>query len=152
MLTSGITERRSTGASNWMPLYLSHLAIAYAELGQFDNAWSSISEAVTAVKTTKESLWEAEAQRTAGEIALKSPKPDAAKAEAYFERALAVARQQQAKSWQLRAAMSMARLWRDQGKRRQARDLLAPIYGWFTEGFGTLDLKRAKTLLDELAS
>jgi predicted ATPase len=83
-----------------------------------------------------------------------SPEPDVAKAEAqaHFERALAVARKQQAKSWELRAAMSMARLWRDQGKRRAARDLLAPIYGWFTEGFDTRDLKEAKTLLDELAS
>ena len=75
-----------------------------------------------------------------------------AKAKAYFERALAVARQQQAKSWELRAATSMARLWRDQGKLQQARELLAPVYGWFTEGFDTLDLKEAKMLLDELAS
>ena len=67
-----------------------------------------------------------------------------------FESALAVARKQQAKSWELRAAMSMARLWRDQGKRDKARDLLAPVYGWFTEGFDTLDLKEAKALLDEL--
>jgi predicted ATPase len=74
------------------------------------------------------------------------------KAEAYFERALAVARAQQAKSWELRAAMSMARLWRDQGKRQEARELLAPVYGWFTEGFDTLDLKEAKALLGELAS
>ena len=88
--------------------------------------------------------------RTAGDIALMLPEPDLAKAEAYFERALAVARQQQAKSWELRAAMSMARLWRDQGKRDEARDLLAPVYGWFTEGFDTLDLKEAKALLDEL--
>jgi predicted ATPase len=77
-------------------------------------------------------------------------RPDAAKAEAHFERALAVARAQQAKSWELRAAMSMARLWRDQGKRDEARELLAPVYGWFTEGFDTLDLKKARTLLDEL--
>ena len=75
---------------------------------------------------------------------------DAAKAEAYFDRALAVARAQQATSWELRASMSMARLWRDQGKRDEARDLLAPVYGWFTEGFDTLDLKEAKKLLDEL--
>ena len=86
----------------------------------------------------------------AGEIALMSPEPDAAKAEAYFDRALSVARVQQAKSWELRAAMSMARLWRDQGKRDEARGLLAPVYGWFTEGFDTLDLKEAKALLDEL--
>ena len=80
---------------------------------------------------------------TAGEIALMSPELDAAKAEAYLERALAVARKQPAKSWELRAAMSMARLWRDQGKRNEARELLAPVYGWFTEGFDTLDLKEA---------
>ena len=74
-----------------------------------------------------------------------------AKAQEYFERALAVARQQQAKSWELRAAMSMARLWRGQGKREEASELLAPVYGWFTEGFETLDLKETKALLDELA-
>ena len=74
----------------------------------------------------------------------KSLAPDPEKAEAYFERALAVAREQQAKSWELRAAMSMARLWRDQGKRDEACDLLAPVYGWFTEGFDTLDLKEAR--------
>ena len=88
----------------------------------------------------------------AGEIGMLDENPDLAKAEAYFERALAVARQQQAKSWELRAAMSMARLWRDQGKVQQARELLAPVYGWFTEGFDTRDLKGAKELLDELAS
>ena len=79
-----------------------------------------------------------------------SPEPGAAKAQAHFERALAVARQQQAKSWELRVAMSMARLWRDQGKRAAARALFDPVYGWFTEGFDTLDLKEAKALLDEL--
>ena len=74
------------------------------------------------------------------------------KAQAYFERALAVARQQQTKSWELRAAMSMARLWRDQGKQDEARELLAPVYGWFTEGFDTRDLKDAKALLDQLTA
>jgi predicted ATPase len=83
---------------------------------------------------------------------LRTQESDAPKAEACFARALAVARQQQAKSWELRAAMSMARLWRDQGKRDEARDLLAPVYGWFTEGFDTRDLKEAKALLDELAA
>ena len=140
------------GATLFVPFYLSYLARAYAELGQFDDAWRCIGEAITAMETTKERWCEAEVHRIAGEIALKSPEPDAAKAEAYFERALAVARQQQAKSWELRAAMSMARLWRDQGKRDEARDLLAPVYGWFTEGFDTLDLKEAKALLDELAA
>jgi hypothetical protein len=109
-----------------------------------------IDEAV-AIEATKATFFEAETNRIAGEIALLSHDLDAAKAEAYFDRALAVARQQQAKSWELRAAMSMARLWRDQGKRQQARELLAPVYGWFTEGFDTLDLKEAKALLAELA-
>jgi predicted ATPase len=105
---------------------------------------------MTVVKTTKERWCEPEVNRVAGEIALKSPAPDAGKAEAYFERALAVARQQQAKSWELR--VSLARLWRDQGKAQQARELLAPVYGWFAEGFDTRDLKEAKALLNELAS
>ena len=105
---------------------------------------------MAAIETTKERLWEADTHRIAGEIALLSPEPDAAKAEAYFERALAVARSQQAKSWELRAAMSMARLWRDQGKRDEAHDLLAPVYAWFSEGFDTLDLKEAKALLSKL--
>ena len=151
MITSGITALRSTGGTLWMPLWLSHLTKAYAELGQFNDAWRCIGEALTAVETTKERWFEAELHRIAGEIALLSPEPDAAKAEAYFERALAVARQQQAKSWELRAAMSMARLWRDQGKPQQARELIAPVYGWFTEGFDTLDLKEAKALHDDLA-
>ena len=107
---------------------------------------------MTGMETTKERWFEAEVNRTAGEIELLSRDQDAAKAQAYFERALAIARHQQAKSWELRAAMSMARLWRDQGKRNEARELLAPVYGWFTEGFDTLDLKEAKTLLDELAA
>jgi predicted ATPase len=105
-----------------------------------------------AIETTKERWFEADIHRMAGEIALMLPEPDAAKAEAYFDRALAVARAQQAKSWELRAAMSLACLWRDQGKRDEAHDLLAPIYGWFTEGFDTLDLKEARALLDELAA
>jgi predicted ATPase len=107
---------------------------------------------MTAVETTKERFWEAEINRIAGGIALSEPTAEVANAEAYFERALAVARTQQAKSWELRAATSLARLWRDQGKREEARELLAPVYGWFTEGFDTLDLKEAKALLEELAA
>jgi class 3 adenylate cyclase/predicted ATPase len=152
MLTSGVAAYRSCGTTVFMPWVLSILARVHADLGQFDDGWRWIGEAITVVEATKERWWEAEVNRVAGEIALLSPEPDAAKAEAYFERALAVARHQQAKSWELRAAMSMARLWRDQGKRDEARDLLAPVYGWFTEGFDTRDLKEAKALLDELAS
>ena len=150
MVTSAITVWRSMGSTVFIPLALLHLARAYAELGQLNDARRCIDEAMTAVENTNERWFEAEVNRIAGEIALKSPEPDAAKAEAYFERALAVAREQGARSLELRAATSMAELWRDQGKRREARDLLAPVYGWFTEGFDTLDLKKAKALLDEL--
>ena len=135
----------------YVPWFLTWLSKAHVDLGQFDVAWRSISEAMTQIETTEERWCEAEVNRIAGEIALMSPKPDAAKAEAYFEHALAVARQQQAKSWELRAAMSLAHLWRDQGKLQQARELLAPVYEWFTEGFDTRDLKEAKALLGTLA-
>ena len=150
MFTSGMAAYQSTGATLYRPQHLSYLASAYAEVSQFEEAWRCISEAMTEVETTKESWYEAEVNRVAGELALTMPEPDEAKAETYFERALSVARQQQAKSWELRAAMSLARLWRDEGKVQQARDLLAPVYGWFTEGFDTRDLKEAKALLDEL--
>ena len=133
MITSGLAAFRSMGNTLFFPFYLSYLARAYAELRRSDDAWRCIGEAMTAVETTKEALFEAEVNRIAGEIALKSPQPDTAKAQAYFERALAVARVQQAKSWELRAAMSMARLLRDQGKPDEAHDLLAPVYNWFTE-------------------
>jgi predicted ATPase len=140
------------GSTLNVPGYLSYLARAYAALGQSDEAWRCIGEAMTMVETTKERWCEADVHRIAGEVALMSPKRDAAKAEAYFESALAVARKQQAKSWELRAATSMAQLWREQRKPQQARELLAPVYGWFTEGFDTLDLKEAKALLDKLTS
>src|SRR5262249_49895998 len=139
-----------TAATLFEPQFLANLARAHADLREFDDAWRCIGEATKAMQTTKERWCEAEIDRIAGEIALKSPEPGAAKAQDYFERALAVARQQQAKSWELRAAMSMARLWREQGKRNEARDLLAPVHDWFTEGFDTLDLKHARRLLDEL--
>jgi class 3 adenylate cyclase/predicted ATPase len=150
VITSAMTSLRSTGATLYEPRHLWHLAIAYAELGQPDDARSCIDDAIDKVERSKEKWCEAEVHRIAGEIALKSPTPDTERAEKYFDRALAVARQQQAKSWELRAAMSMARLWRDQGKPQQAHELLAPVYGWFTEGFDTRDLKEANALLDEL--
>jgi predicted ATPase len=151
-LASGIAAWRSTGANIWTPFFASRLAHAHAELGDFQEASRYIREAIQAVKTTKERWCEADISRIAGEITLISPERDAVKAEEYFERALTVARQQQAKSWELRAAMSLARLWRDQGKPQQARDLLAPVYGWFTEGFDTRDLIEARALLEELAA
>jgi predicted ATPase len=133
-MTLGIAAWRSTGSTLWIPFYLSHLARAHAELGQLDDARRCIGDAMSAMETTKEKWCEAEVNRIAGETALLSPEPHTAKAEASFERALAVARRQQAKSWELRASMSLARLWRDQGKVQQARELLVPVYGWFTEG------------------
>jgi predicted ATPase len=151
-IASGIAARRDVGATIDTPFSLSQLAGAYSRINQYNDAWRCIKEAVAIVETSKERWYEAELHRIAGDIALRSPRQDAAQAQAYFERALVVARQQQAKSWELRAAMSMARLWRDQGKRDEANGLLAPVYGWFTEGFDTLDLKEAKALLDELAS
>jgi class 3 adenylate cyclase/predicted ATPase len=149
-ITSAAAVLQSAGGFLHSPVLFRYLANAHAQLGQFDEAWRRIDEAMKATERTKETWCEAEVNRAAGEIALLSPEADTAKAEKYFERALQVARAQQAKSWELRAAMSMARLWRDQGKRAEARDILAPVYCWFTEGFDTLDLKEAKALLDEL--
>jgi len=149
-IASSIASYRSTGATVSIPFFLSGLAVAHAQLGEYDDARRCIGEAVTAVETSRERWGQAEIHRTAGEIELISPEHDAVKAEAYFEHALAVARAQQARSWELRAAMSLARLWRDQEKRQQAHDLLAAVYGWFTEGFDTRDLIEAKALIDEL--
>jgi predicted ATPase len=150
-ITSGMTSLRSTGAALYEPWHLWHLAMAYAELGQPDEARRCIDDAIDKVERSKEKWCEAEVHRVSGEVALKLPAPDMEIAEKHFERALSVAHQQQQKSIELRASMSLARLWRDQGKVQQARELLAPVYGWFTEGFDTRDLKEAKALLEELA-
>jgi class 3 adenylate cyclase/predicted ATPase len=152
VISSGVAAWRSTGATMCVPFYSSCLVTAYAQLNQFEEAWRVIGEAMAMTEETKERWFEAEIHRLAGEIALKSPEVGAAKAETHFQHALSVSRAQKAKSWELRAAMSMARLWRDEGKRNEARELLAPAYGSFTEGFDTLDLKQAKALLEELGS
>src|SRR5262249_53526897 len=115
-----------------------------ASVGQPDDARHCVDDAISKIEGSKEKWIEAEGHRVAGEIALKPLAPDNEKAEKHFERALSVARPRQMKSFELRAATSMARLWRDQGKAQQARELLAPVYGWFTEGFDTLDLREAK--------
>jgi class 3 adenylate cyclase/predicted ATPase len=146
-ISAGVTGYRSTGATVWTTLPLSLLATAYADLGKFDDAWRHLGETMKAVETANERWYEADINRISGEIALNSPEPDATKAQVYFERALSLARAQHAKSLELRAATSMARLLRDQGKRDKAHELLAPVYGWFTEGFDTPDLKEAKALL-----
>ena len=150
-LTSAITAWRSTGSTFRAPVHLTCLAKAHADLGQFDEAWHRLDEAMMKAEEGKEAWFNAEIERFGGEITLMSPQPDAAKAEDHFKRALAVAHQQQAKSFELRASMSLARLWRDQGEPQRARELLAPVYNWFTEGFDTLDLKEAKTFLASLA-
>jgi predicted ATPase len=150
LISPRITEAEATGTTIGLPRYLTHLARSHAELGQFYDASCCIGRAMATLEKANERWEEAEVYRVAGEIALISSAPDPPQAEAYFERALAVARRQQAKFWELRAALSLARLWRDQGKVRQARELLAPVYGWFTEGFDTRDLKEAKALLEEL--
>ena len=149
-IASGIGEMRATGTTLWMPLFLSSLAMANAEIRQFDQAMANIGEAMTGMKTTKEKWCEAEINRIAGEIALLDAKPDVVKAEAYFANALEIARRHNAKSWELRAAMSAARLRQAEGRRQAAVEILAPVHGWFTQGFDTLDLRQAKALLDEL--
>jgi class 3 adenylate cyclase/predicted ATPase len=152
VLTSNIAAFRAAGATVWLPMWLSYLGSAHAQLGEYDDARRCISDAMTVMEATGEKWFEPEANRLAGQIALLSQLPDATKAEAHFERALAVSRQQHAKSWELRAAISLAGLWRDQGKTHEARELLASVYGWFTEGFDTGDLKEARALLDEWAA
>jgi predicted ATPase/class 3 adenylate cyclase len=152
MITAGIAALQSTGTKFTVPWFSAILARTYADIGQFDDAWCSFDKAMEIIEIGKEKRWEAEVNRIGGELAVISPEANATKAESYFNRALAVAREQQAKSWELRAAMSMARLWRDQGKRQQAHELLAPVNGWFTEGFDTLDLKETKALLSDLSS
>jgi class 3 adenylate cyclase/predicted ATPase len=150
MIPSGIAAWQSSGSIVFVPWYVSHLARACAELGRFDEARRYISEAFAAIGATGETWCEPDIHRIAGEIELLAHQPDLDKAETHFARALTIARAQQAKSWELRAATSMARLWRDRGERNKARELLSPIYSWFTEGFLTRDLREAKALLDEL--
>jgi predicted ATPase len=152
MISSGLSGLAATRTTLFAQFSLVLLASVHAACGRVAEAQGVISQALDSVNERNERWDEAEILRTAGEIALRSPEPDAVKAETYFERALAVAHQQQAKSWELRAAMSLARLWRNQGKVQQAHQLLAPVYGWFTEGFDTRDLKEAKALLEGLSA
>jgi predicted ATPase len=135
----------------FMPLLLVYAARAYLDAGKLEAAYNSVQEALTAIQATGERWIEAEVNRVAGELAAKSIERDTTNAQAHFQSALKIARQQQAKSLELRVATSLARLWHDQGKVQQARELVAPVYEWFTEGFDTRDLKEAKALLEELA-
>jgi predicted ATPase len=133
------------------PLCLVLLAEATGHVGQVEEGLRLLTEALAAFETSGRGDMLAETYRLQGELLLRQAIPDAAQAEACFQEALGIARHQQAKSWELRAATSLARLWQRQGKRAEAHALLAPVYGWFTEGFDTADLQEAKALLDELA-
>jgi tetratricopeptide (TPR) repeat protein len=126
-------------------------AEAAGHAGQVEEGLRWLDEGLMAFKASGRGDMLAEAYRLQGELLLRQAVPEVAQAEACFQQALAVARRQQAKSWELRAAMSLSRLWQQQGKWDEARELLAPIYGWFTEGFDTADLQEAKALLQELS-
>ena len=142
---------QDTGALLALPYYLALLAEVYETANRPDEGLAAVHEALNIVDKTGERWFEAELYRLTGELLLKQSVPDVTQAEAAFQQALDIARSQQAKSWELRAAMSLSRLWQQQGKRRDAYDLLAPVYTWFTEGFDTADLIEAKSLLDELS-
>ena len=144
----GLTAWRATGAEIGQPYYLALLAEAYGTMGQPEAALVVLVEALTLVDNTGERLYESELYRLKGELLLQQSSDNHLEAETCFHHAIAIAQKQSAKSWELRAATSLARLWQQQGKRQEAHDLLAPVYYWFTEGFDTADLKDAKALLD----
>ena len=129
---------------------LSLLAEAYGKAGQVEAGLQTLAEALALVNQTQERFYEAEMYRLQGELLLARSAEHHAEAETCFRHALDVAHRQQAKSWELRAATSLSRLWQQQGKRAKARELLAPIYGWFTEGFDTTDLQEVRALLEAL--
>jgi predicted ATPase len=145
----GLAAVLATGQTLSQPLHLTLLAEAAGHTGQIEEGLRLVTEALAALEASGRSDLLAEGYRLQG-VLLQQVLPDAAQAEACFQQALAIARRQQAKSWELRAAMSLSRLWQQQGKRAAARDLLAPVYRWFTEGFDTADLQAAKILLGEL--
>jgi transcriptional regulator with AAA-type ATPase domain/predicted ATPase len=148
----GLAAWRAIGAGLVLPYNLALLAEAYGQGGQAEEGLPVLDEALTVADKTGERWWEAELHRLKGELLLKQAVPDTHQAETCFHQALAIARRQQAKSLELRAAMSLSRLWQHQGKRAEARELLAPAYAWFTEGFDTTDLQEAKALLEELGT
>jgi predicted ATPase len=146
----GLTDWRATGAELVRPYILALLAEAYGIMGQPEAGLQVLTEALAHVDTTGERWYESELYRLKGALLLQQSPDHHAEAEACFHQAIAIAQNQQAKSLELRAATSLARLWQQQGKRQEAHDLLAPVYHWFTEGFDTADLRDAKVLLDEL--
>jgi predicted ATPase len=149
-IKQGLAAYRATGSTAERPYYLALLAETSAKVGQTAEGLEALAEALATVAQSRVRWWEAELYRLRGELLLQHAVPQPGEAEACFQQALAVARRQQAKSLELRAAVSLARLWQQQGQRAKAQALLAPIYGWFTEGFDTADLQEAKVLLEEL--
>jgi len=150
-IRKGFAGWQATGGLRVWPWFLAVLAEACGKAGQIAEGRHALEEALEAVQNSGERFYEAEVYRLKGALLLQDAPASQEEAEAHFQQALEVARRQQAKSWELRAAMSLARLWQRQGKRAEARELLAPVYGWFTEGFDTADLQEAKALLDALA-
>jgi predicted ATPase len=150
VMRQGLTASRATGSMLLQPYGLGLLAETYEAGGPPDEGLAVLAEAQAVMAGTEVQWYAAELSRLTGALLLRQAMPDVPQAEACFQQALAVARRQQAKSWELRAARSLARLWQQQGQQAEARELLAPIYGWFTEGFDTADLQEAKALLDEL--
>jgi TOMM system kinase/cyclase fusion protein len=150
-MRQSLTTYRGTGSGLVLPYFLARLAEAYGKEQHIEAGLHLLDEALTLVDKHGECWWEAELHRLKGVFRLQQAVSDAKQAEACFQQALGVAHRQQAKSLELRAAMSLSRLWQQQGKQAEARELLAPIYGWFTEGFDTADLQEAKTLLEELS-
>jgi class 3 adenylate cyclase/predicted ATPase len=148
LLRAGSSAYCATGAAAWMPLYIALLAGACELAGQIEEGAARLDQALQLVERTGERWFAAELDRQRGRLLLRQGHPEAA--EELYRKALGIAQEQKAKMWELRAVASLARLWRDQGRRAAARDLLAPVYGWFTEGFATPDLKEAKALLDQL--
>ena len=150
-LSQGMAAYRATGAEIGWPLLLTLRAEVYGKAGQAGEGLTALAEALALVNKTSEHCYEAELHRLKGELLLQQDAGSGDEAETCFRQALDVAGCQQAKSLELRAAMSLARLWQRQGKRNEAHQLLADVYGWFTEGFDTADLQEAKALLEELA-
>jgi predicted ATPase len=150
-LHQGLVAFRATGAKVLQPYFQALLAEVYGTMGQPEAGLTVLAEALTLVDTTGEHVWEPELYRLKGELLLQQNAVNQGEAEDCFHHALEIARNQQAKSFELRTATSLARLWQQQGKCQEAHDLLAPVYHWFTEGFDTADLQEAKALLDTLA-
>jgi predicted ATPase len=150
-LRQGIAAYRATEAALYVPYFFTVLAEICDHLGHTDGGLQVLAEAHTLVDQHEERWWEAEVSRLRGVLLLRQPGTSQAEAETWLQRALDVARHQKAKSLELRAAMSLSRLWQQQGKLQEAHDLLADVYAWFTEGFDTADLQDAKALLDTLA-